>query len=123
MPVRVCAQARSPALGEVKPSIWKCIWCGKRKGKLKEHEIELLEDFFHRFGWTLEPLLFHEDGVVYAHCQLPALRGAGASVRRENSDVSTVPKRDAIDNGVRFHAESERALARRRSGAAKRESS
>jgi hypothetical protein len=54
--------------------IWKCSWCGKPKGKLEEHEIELLEDFLHRFGWTLEPLIFHEDGIAYAHCQLPALR-------------------------------------------------
>ena len=49
----------------------------KRKGKLEQDEIELLKDFLHRFGWTLEPLIFHEDGIAYAHCQLPALRSAG----------------------------------------------
>jgi hypothetical protein len=45
---------------------------------VEDNEIALLEDFLHRFGWTLEPLLFHENGIVYAHCQLPALRQAGA---------------------------------------------
>ena len=80
--------------------IWKCSWCGKRKGKVEDYEIELLEDFLQRFGWTLEPLLFHEDGIVYAHCQLPALRQAGAGIRREDSHVSTVSKRDATNNSV-----------------------
>jgi hypothetical protein len=51
--------------------IWKCAWCGKRKGKLTDEEIELLEDFLHRFGWTMEPLVFHENGIVYAHCPCP----------------------------------------------------
>jgi hypothetical protein len=102
--------------------IWKCSWCGKRKGKLEEHEIELLEDFLHRFGWTLEPLIFHEDGIAYAHCQLPALRQAGASVRRENSDVSAVSERDANTSGGRLLGEGRSAVARCGSHTAKRAS-
>jgi hypothetical protein len=88
---------------------------------LEEYEIALLENFLHRFDWTLEPLIFHEDGIAYVHCQLPALREAEASVRRENSDVSAVSERDAADNGVRFPGESKRAVAGCRGDAAKQE--
>ena len=63
--------------------IWKCSWCARRKGKLTETEIKLLERWVHQFDWTLEPLVFHEDGKVYAYCQLPTLREAASGVRRE----------------------------------------
>ena len=66
--------------------IWRCVWCGKRKGKLTEDEIELLEDWLHRFGWTMEPLVFHEDGMHL--CALPVARAAGSHVRP--STASTV---------------------------------
>ena len=56
--------------------IWKCSWFARRKGELTETEIKLLEAGVHQFGWTLEPLVFHENGRVYASCQLPALREA-----------------------------------------------
>jgi hypothetical protein len=46
---------------------------------VEDNEIALLEDFLHRHGWTLEHLLFHDSGIVYAHCQLPALRAAGTT--------------------------------------------
>ena len=91
--------------------IWKCAWCGKRKGKVTENEIELLESFLHQFGWTLEPLVFHEDGMVYAHCQLPALREATSGLRRENSLVPAVPADDAALNSDGLSGKGERAVA------------
>ena len=60
--------------------IWKCSWCARRKGKLTETEIKLLESWVHQFGWTLESLVFHENGTVYASCQLPTLRKAATDL-------------------------------------------
>ena len=79
--------------------VWKCSWCARRKGKLTETEIELLEHWAHQFGWTLESLVFHENGKVYAHCQLPALRKTTSGVRRENSLVPALPANDTTLNG------------------------
>jgi hypothetical protein len=66
---------------------------------VEDNEIALLEDFLHRFGWTLEPLLFHENGIVYAHCQLPALRAAGATGQGFGGYMPAVPERDAATRG------------------------
>jgi len=54
--------------------VWKCAWCQKRKGQVTDKDIESLVDFLHRHGWTMEPLVFHECGICYAHCQLPFLQ-------------------------------------------------
>jgi hypothetical protein len=98
--------------------VWKCAWCGKRKGKLTEDDIELLESFLHRFGWTLEPLVFHEDGMAYAHCQLPALREAATDVRREDSLVPALPPDDTALDGDAISEKGECAVAGRRSNTA-----
>jgi hypothetical protein len=99
--------------------VWKCAWCGKRKGKLTEDDIELLESFLHRFGWTLEPLVFHEDGMAYAHCQLPALREATSGLRRENGLVPALPPDDAaLDSDDALSGKGECAVARRGSNVA-----
>jgi hypothetical protein len=103
--------------------VWKCAWCGKRKSKVTEDEIELLESFLHHFGWTQEPLVFHEDGIVYAHCQLPAMREAKSGLRRENSLVPTVSADGAVLNGDNgLLREGERAVAECRSDAENEES-
>ena len=79
--------------------VWKCAWCRKRKGSVTEDQIELLEDFLHRFGWTMEPLVFYENGIVYAHCQLPALWEAESCLRRQkDNQVSALPANGDIVN-------------------------
>jgi hypothetical protein len=98
--------------------IWKCSWRARRKGKLTETEIELLERWVHQFGWTLEPLVFHENGKVYAHCQLPALWEAASGVRRENSLVPALPAGDTALNGDGISRKDECAVARHGSNAA-----
>src|SRR6516165_2947680 len=102
--------------------IWKCAWCGVRKGKLTEIEIKPLKNFVRLFGWPVLPLIFHDDGYVYAFGQLSALRKAGTRVRWKDGNVSALRERDAIAGGVRFPEESKRTVARCRSDAAKRES-
>ena len=82
--------------------IWKCSWCARRKGKLTETEIELLERWVHQFDWTLESLVFHEDRKVYASCQLPTLREATARLRRTNRLVSAVSAYDTANNTAAF---------------------
>ena len=98
--------------------VWKCAWCGKRKGKVTEDEVELLESFLHRFGWTLEPLVFHEDGMAYAHCQLPALREAATDLRRENSLVPALSPGDPALDGDALSGKGECAVARHGSNTA-----
>jgi hypothetical protein len=93
--------------------IWKCSWCVRRKGKLSEAEINLLERWVHQFGWTLEPLVFHNDGKVYAACQLPALRKATSSLRWENSVVPALPPDDTALDGDALSGKGECAVARR----------
>ena len=73
--------------------IWKCSWCARRKGKLTETEIKLLERWAHQFGWTLESLVFHENGKVYAYCQLPTLREATSGLRREKQSRASAAAR------------------------------
>ena len=60
--------------------IWKCGWCRKRKGRVTEEEIKILEDFLHRFGWIVEPLVFHDNGTVYAFSELSTLRETATEV-------------------------------------------
>ena len=98
--------------------IWKCSWCARRKGKLTEAEIELLERWVRQFGWTLEPLVFHENGKVYAHCQLPTLREAASGVRRENSLVPAMPPDDPALDGDGLSRKGKCAVARRGSDVA-----
>jgi hypothetical protein len=93
--------------------IWKCSWCARRKGRLTETKIKLLERRVHQFGWTLEPLVFHENGKVYASCQLPALREATSGVRRENSVVPTLSPNDTALEGDAISRKGKRALAGR----------
>ena len=50
--------------------IWKCAWCDDRKGKLTETEIKTLESYVRLFGWPVLPLMFHDDGCVYAYGEL-----------------------------------------------------
>jgi hypothetical protein len=98
--------------------IWKCSWCARRKGKLTETEIKLLERWVHQFAWTLESLVFHEDRKVYASCQLPTLREATSGLRRTNRLVPAVSADDAANSGIRVPGESERTVARRRGNVA-----
>jgi hypothetical protein len=105
------AHSRAPVLGEVEYPIWKCSWCARRKGKLIETEIELLERWVNQFGWTLESLVFHANGKVYACCQLPTLREAASGVRRENRLVPTLPPGDTGLNGDVLFGKGECAVA------------
>jgi hypothetical protein len=41
--------------------VWKCAWCGKRKGKPTDDEIEALVEFVEKFDWNMRPLRFDED--------------------------------------------------------------
>ena len=107
-----CGCALNPHSVKSNIPVWKCAWCGKRKGKVTEDEVELLESFLHRFGWTLEPLVFHEDGMAYAHCQLPALREAATDLRRENSLVPALPPSDTALKGDALSGKGECAVAR-----------
>ena len=90
--------------------IWKCSWCARRKGKLTETEIKLLERWVHQVDWTLEPLVFHEDGSV-ACCQLPTLREAASGIRRENSLVPAMPPGDTALDGIGLPGKSECTVA------------
>ena len=85
---------------------------------MTEDEVELLESFLHRFGWTLEPLVFHEDGMAYAHCQLPALREAATDLRRENSLVPALSPGDPALDGDALSGKGECAVARHGSNTA-----
>ena len=97
--------------------IWKCSWCARRKYKLSETEITLLERWVHQFDWTLEPLVFHENGKVYASCQLPTLREAASDIRREDSLVPAMPPGDTALNGDALSGTGEYAVAGRGSNA------
>jgi hypothetical protein len=57
--VRVCPHSTKSDI-----AIWRCIWCRKRRGKIAEAHIALLENYLIRFGWTLEPLIFPDTGGV-----------------------------------------------------------
>ena len=103
--------------------VWKCPWCGARKGKLTEIEIKTLKNFVRLFGWPVLPLVFHDDGYVYAYGQLSALRKAGTGVRWKDGDVSALRECDAITDVPELHAKNRSTVARRRGNAAKRESS
>jgi hypothetical protein len=70
-----------------------------RKGKLTETEIKTLKNFIRLFGWPVLPLVFHDDGFVYAYGQLPALRQARARVRWQDGNVSTLREHNAIGGG------------------------
>ena len=98
--------------------IWKCSWCARRKGELTETEIKLLERWVHQFGWTLESLVFHQNGKVYASCQLPALREAPSGLRRENSLVPAMPAGDTALNDDAISGKGECAVARHGSNTA-----
>jgi hypothetical protein len=102
--------------------IWKCAWCGIRKSKLTETEIKTLESFVRLFGWPVLPLMFHDDGYVYAYGQLSKMRQAQASVRWQDGGVSTVQASDSTNHVVRFPVEGKRIVARHRGDAAKQES-
>ena len=82
--------------------IWKCSWCTRRKGKLTETEIKLLQRWVHQFGWTFESLVFHENGQVYASCQLPALRKAGSGLRREDGLVPECRQSTQVSTATPF---------------------
>jgi hypothetical protein len=47
--------------------IWKCLWCGKRKGKPNEDETKKVMAFVGIYGFTLRPLVLADDGRVYAY--------------------------------------------------------
>lgn len=91
--------------------IWKCSWCARRKGKLTETKIKLLERWVHQFGWTSEPLVFHENGKVYASYQLPTLWKSTAGVRRENSLVPAMLPGDTALSGGAPSRKGKRAVA------------
>jgi hypothetical protein len=92
--------------------IWKCSWCARRKGKLTEIEIKLLESWVQQFGWTLESLVFQENGKVYASCQLPALWKAASGLRREDSLVPAMLAGDTAFNGDALPGKGKRPVAR-----------
>jgi hypothetical protein len=80
--------------------IWKCAWCGIRKGKLTETEIKALESFVRLFGWPVLPLTFNDDGYVYGYGQLSKMRQAPARVRWKDGGVSTVQAGYSTNNVV-----------------------
>jgi hypothetical protein len=45
--------------------IWRCPWCKRRRGKVADCDANKLKAFAARFGWTMLPLIFHEDGGCY----------------------------------------------------------
>jgi hypothetical protein len=42
--------------------IWKCVWCQKRRGKLTDNELKLMNAWLKEYGYMLEPLAFCDDG-------------------------------------------------------------
>jgi hypothetical protein len=59
--VRVCPHSTKSQI-----PIWKCVWCRERLGHVTEAQAKLLEKFVCKFGWPVNPVIFHEDGNVYA---------------------------------------------------------
>jgi len=57
--VRVCPHSVKSDI-----PIWRCVWCKKRRGKIDEAHILLLEGWLKNFGWTIEPLSFPDSGGV-----------------------------------------------------------
>jgi hypothetical protein len=47
-----------------KLAIWKCVWCRKRRGRPTDTELALMKAWLKFYGWTIEPLVFHEDGGI-----------------------------------------------------------
>ena len=47
--------------------VWKCVWCRERLAKVTEVQAKLLESYVKKFGWPSDPLIFHEDGGIYAY--------------------------------------------------------
>jgi hypothetical protein len=45
--------------------IWKCPWCGSRRGRVSENEAGRLGAFVTRCGWNRLPLTLHENGDCY----------------------------------------------------------
>ena len=80
--------------------IWKCSWCKVRNGKLTEIEIETLKNFVRLFGWPVLPLIFHDDGYVYAYGELPTLRKAETGLRWKDGNVSVLRECNASNSRV-----------------------
>ena len=41
--------------------------CRERLGKVTEVHAKLLKSYVKKFGWPSDPLIFHEDGGIYAY--------------------------------------------------------
>jgi hypothetical protein len=107
-----CASLRvHPHSSKSKVPIWKCAWCGDRRVRLTEIEIKTFKNFVRLFGWPGLPLIFHDDGYVYAYGQLSALRQARNGVRWEDGNVSALSERDANTSGGRLLGEGRSAVA------------
>ena len=118
-----CASLRvHPHSSKSEVPIWKCAWCGDRRGRLTEIEIKTLKNFVRLFGWPGLPLVFHDDGYVYAYGQLSALRQARIGIRWEDGNVFALSERDANTSGGRLLGEGRSAVARCGSHTAKRAS-
>ena len=65
--MRVTFVPGAPAFDEVRNPIWKCVWCREHLGKVTEVQAKLLESYVKKFGWPSDPLIFHEDGGIYAY--------------------------------------------------------
>jgi hypothetical protein len=91
--------------------------------ELTETEINKLKNFVRLFGWPVLPLVFHDDGYVYAYGQLSALRKAGTGVRWKDGNVSALRERNAITDVSGLPAKNRSTVARRRGDVAKRASS
>jgi hypothetical protein len=44
--------------------IWRCVWCKRRRGKVHETHILLMESWLKHSGWTIYPLRFPDTGGV-----------------------------------------------------------
>ena len=45
--------------------VWRCSWCGARRGKVSAGEAERLKAFAAKAGWCARPLVLHENGSIH----------------------------------------------------------
>jgi hypothetical protein len=61
-----CPKTRVAPYSKVsKNLIWKCPWCGKRRGKPTEDVISKLTAFVAECGWNMRPLVIDDEGHCY----------------------------------------------------------
>jgi hypothetical protein len=93
--------------------IWKCVWCRKRRDQPTDKQIKFLEAFVRQYGWSVGPLIFHENGwVCHAYGQLPPMREASTELRSSHRVVRALQADNAANNIVGLSSgKGERAMA------------